>query len=169
MGAPMALRTVCLDHILGAIDKSFGALQGKTMLELRDQVVRNPNIPETTGKDFFCNKGMSHTSVDLNGRHGSVRLDLSKPANKPDWVNNFDTITNTGTSEHVEPSKRQHERFNNIHNRLKPGGVQIHLLPDIGELEAKSSWKNHCNNYYSHRFCSMLAANNGYKIVSIHT
>jgi hypothetical protein len=155
-----------LDYILDAIDKSFGVFQGKAMLELGDQVIRDPNIPETTGKDFFSNKGLSHTSVDLNGRHGSVRLDLSKPAKKPDWVKNYDIITNAGTSEHVEPLKGQYECFKNIHNWLKPGGVQIHLLPDIGELEAKGAWKNHCNNYYSHRFFSMLAANNGYEIIS---
>lgn len=163
----MALRTVYLDYLLDSIYQSFGALQGKSMLELGDQVIRDPKIPEKTGKEFFQNKGMLHASVDLNGRHGSIQLDLSKPTSWLDLPKYYDVITNAGTSEHVEPLRGQYECFKNIHHWLKPGGIQIHLVPDIGELEKRGCWKNHCNNYYSHRFFSMLAANNSYEFISM--
>jgi hypothetical protein len=54
----------------------------------------------------------------------------------------------------------------NIHNCLKVGGISVHLVPDLDELEQRGRWKNHCNSYYTAGFFETLAALNGYTLVS---
>ena len=163
----MGLNKIYLDYILACAPGGLSNLKGKTMLELGDQVISDEDISEKTGKVFFKNLGVLHSSVDLNGLHGAIQIDLSKPANKSEWVNHFDIITNSGTSEHVEPKNGQYECFRNIHRWLKVGGVSVHLVPDIDELKERGHWKNHCNNYYSRSFFEMLADQNDYEIVSM--
>ncbi|HSR56104.1 MAG TPA: hypothetical protein VLN73_07665, partial [Alphaproteobacteria bacterium] len=74
--------------------------------------------------------------------------------------------TNSGTTEHVEPFEAQYTCFMNIHDCLKTGGISIHLVPDLDELEQRGWWKNHSNNYYTHAFFAGLAELNGYTLVS---
>ena len=135
------------------------------MLELGDQVVvESEPVPESTGKEYFENRGIAHTSFDINGQHGAFRVDLSEPIRDPDWLGAFDIVTNAGTSEHIEPFTTQYECFMNVHNCLKQGGIAVHMVPDIVELEQRDLWKNHCNYYYSHEFFTLLAEFNGYDL-----
>jgi hypothetical protein len=163
----MGLNKIYLDYILECISSTTGGLKGKKMLELGDQKIVDQEIPEETGKEYFENRGIFHTSVDLNGLHGAIRINLAKPIKNLEWENFFDITTNAGTIEHVEPKKAQYECFKNVHNCLKVGGIAIHLLPDIDELEKKGLWKNHCNNYYSHDFVEMLVKKNDYELISM--
>ena len=141
------------------------------MLELGDQVIVNTDrspfdhIAENTGKEYFENRGVHHTSVDLNGLHGAVQADLSKPILITDWRGAFDIITNAGTSEHVSPFEGQYQCFKNIHDCLKKAGIAVHLVPDIDELKQHGHWRNHCNFYYSHNFFVLLAELNGYTLL----
>lgn len=163
----MGLNKIYLDYILESLAGSIGDLKGKKMLELGDQVITEEGITEKTGKEYFEKIGVIHTSIDLNGLNGAIKIDLSKPVSDLEWLNHFDIITNAGTSEHIEPKEGQFECFKNVHNWLKVGGIAIHLIPDIDELEERGFWKKHCNNYYSHSFFKMLAKNNGYEIESL--
>jgi len=163
----MAIRTEYLEYALKCIMSSVGDLHGKKMLELGDQVMLGEEFNERTAKEYFQNRGVLHTSVDLNGRHGAIRLDLAKPIEIPEWRNSFDIVTNFGTIEHVEPKKAQYECFKSIHYCLKVGGIAIHYLPDIDELNKNGAWKNHCNNYYSHDFVNALVNNNDYELLSL--
>jgi hypothetical protein len=162
----MGLLSSYLDYILDCVNETLGDLAGKRMLELGDQVVYDDRIPEATGKEYYEKRGLYHTSVDLNGQHGALRVDLSKPIRNRALLDAFDVVTNCGTSEHIEPLKAQYVCFMNVHNCLKQGGIAIHLVPDIVELEQHGRWKNHCNNYYSHEFFRLLAELNGYTLVS---
>ncbi len=92
-----------LEYIQECANATIGNLAGKRMLELGDQTIDTDQIPESTGKEYYENRGVLHTSFDLNGNHGALRVDLSKPIRNPDWLGAFDIITNSGTSEHVEP------------------------------------------------------------------
>lgn len=163
----MALRQVYLEWINECINNTLGGLQGKRMLELGNQHIRGDFIPEKTGKKYYESLGVEHVSVDLNGLDGALKLDLSKPEQFANWHGFFDIITNSGTSEHVEPKSAQYECFEIIHNCLKPGGIAIHLVPDIEELKITGRWKEHAFNYYSRNFFKMLAKNNNYKIFSL--
>lgn len=165
----MGLKSVYLDYIHECTRDTITEFYGKRMLELGNQHIGEDEgtIPERTGKEYYVNRGVMHTSIDLNGRDGSLKIDLSKLIKNEDWLNHFDIITNSGTSEHIEPKKAQYVCFMNIHNCLKVGGIAVHLVPDMDELEKKDCWKKHCNNYYSHEFFKMLARNNNYKLVSL--
>jgi hypothetical protein len=165
----MGLNPTYLDFIQKCVDSTLGELSGKRMLELGDQVIRGSLGPERTGKEYFENRGVLHTSFDMNGEHGALKVDLSKPITNPEWLNAFDIVTNAGTSEHVEPHSTQYICFMNIHNCLKAGGIAVHLIPDIFELENSGHWKNHCNNYYSHEFFVLLAKLNGYSLFTSTT
>ncbi|MDH3240588.1 MAG: class I SAM-dependent methyltransferase [Alphaproteobacteria bacterium] len=162
----MALQPAYLDYIQTCVDGALGGFAGTRMLELGDQVIKADGIPETTGKEYYRNRGVDHVSFDLNGAHGALAIDLAQPIADPQWRAAFDIVTNSGTTEHVEPLEAQHTCFMNIHDCLKVGGISVHLVPDLDELEQRGRWKNHCNNYYSHRFFETLAELNGYTLVS---
>ncbi len=155
-----------LDFIQRNVDTVLGELSGKRMLELGSQGIPTSQIPERSGKKYYENRGVSHTSFDLNGQLGAIRIDLSKPISEDKWLDYFDIVTNMGTSEHVEPFEGQYYCFMNIHNILKPGGIAIHLVPDVDELEQRDLWKGHCNYYYSHAFFATLSKLNGYELLS---
>jgi hypothetical protein len=163
----MGLAREGLAFINRNIANTVGELSGKKMLELGNQHIDDDSIPEKTGKEYFENRGVNHISVDLNGLDGALRLDLSKPRQFLQWNGYFDIITNFGTSEHVEPKSVQYECFLIMHSCLRVGGIAIHLLPDINELENKGCWRGHCANYYSMDFFKQLAENNNYKLVSL--
>ena len=154
----MALNADHLAAIESAIEINFPNHSGTLkMLELGDQIITAPGLSERTGKEYFENRGIAHTSVDLNGLRGSLKLDLTKPGQFLDLHNRFDIITNSGTTEHVDPLPKQYECFSIIHECLKPGGIMIHIVPDIDELNTHGAWKYHCNNYYSENFFKVLA------------
>ena len=166
----MGLDHIVLDFISECAESTIGHLHKKRMLELGSQefiVEEKNNIPEKTGKQYFENRGIFHTSFDLDGMYGSLRVDLAKPIKDPQWLGYFDIVTNSGTSEHVEPYKAQYECFKNIHNCLRKGGIAVHVVPDIEDLKDHNRWKKHSNNYYSREFFRMLAINNKYKVIAL--
>lgn len=163
----MGLKQIYLDYIHECIDTTLGELRGKRMLELGNQFISGDFVSERTGKEYFKNRGAEHVSIDLNGKDGALMLDLTKPWQFRNWQGYFDIVTNSGTSEHLEPKSAQYECFLIIHNCLKVGGIAIHLVPDIDELKNKGCWKGQGNNYYSHNFFRMLAENNNYRLISL--
>lgn len=163
----MGLKKAYLDYIQECAKDTAIDFNGKHMLELGNQECSDNAVPERTGKEYYTNRGVKHVSVDLNGEDGALKVDLSKPISFPEWRGRFDIITNAGTSEHVEPIEGQYVCFMNIHDCLKVGGIQVHLLPDINELNNNGRWKGHCNNYYSFDFFKMLQIKNDYKLVSL--
>ena len=162
----MGLKQSYLEYINTCINDTLGEMRGKRMLELGNQRIIGNFISQETGKEYFKTRGVEHTSVDLNGLDGALPLDLTKPEQFVEWHGYFDIITNSGTTEHVEPKNAQYECFSIIHDCLKFGGIAIHLLPDIDELKDKRCWEGHCFNYYSHAFLKMLAEKNNYKLAS---
>lgn len=125
---------------------------GMKICELGDQ--RMKWTPHKTGKNFLINKGVSeHISIDLNGRHGALRIDLSKPVDK--WKGYFDMVTNYGTAEHVLGGI--YEAFLNIHNFVRVGGAMVHAGPPTGGCP----W--HSPYHYDSDFFEKLAAACKYK------
>ncbi len=165
----MGLNEEALAFIDDCMVKTLGSLPGKRMLELGNQEIFGDTILERTGKRYYANRGVEHTSVDLNGLDGAIKLDLAKPDQFTEWRSYFDIVTNSGTSEHVEPKSAQYECFTIVHNCLAVGGIAVHMVPDKNKLIEKGSWKNHCNNYYSADFFRMLVSGNKYKLIATGT
>ena len=162
----MGLSSSLLKFIETSIEDAYGREKNLCMLELGDQCINDIAILGKTGKSYFENRGFKHVSVDLNGLHGSVVRDLTKPEQFKDWHGEWDILTNAGTTEHVETFESQYECFNIIHDCIKVGGIAIHLNPDVYEHDMHGSWKNHCNYYYSNSFFEMLANECGYELCS---
>lgn len=162
----MGLKLEYIRFIDDCIAGHLGDTAGIHMLELGNQHVddKKGRIAEKTGKEYYTNRGCHHLSVDLNAEDGALPLDLSKRIDKPEWDGYFDVITNSGTTEHVEPFESQYECFENIHRWQKLGGIVVHLVPDARELDRRGRWKNHCNNYYTLDFFQALADANGYRM-----
>jgi len=138
------------ENILKSLDIKY---KGLDWCELGDQIYYNGVVAKT----IYQSVGVNHTSIDINGKHGALALDLSKPLSDK-YFNKFDIITNYGTIEHVE---NQYECFKNVHNMLKIGGIAIHGVPFI------NNWPAHGRYYYSLDFFEMLARNNKYDIIDL--
>lgn len=163
----MGLNVSYLNFIESSIGLAFGgSVDGLRMLELGDQVIMDATLREATGKQYFTDRGFVHTSVDINGLHGSVVRDLRKPELFHDWHGAWDIVTNSGTTEHVEPYESQYECFGVIHDCIRRGGLSIHLVPDVKERDERKAWSKHCHNFYSTEFFELLARECHYELLA---
>jgi len=105
-------------------------------------------------KNVYKSLGVNHTSIDINGLHGSLPIDLDNPV-PSELLDKFDVVTNYGTIEHVN---NQYQVWKNVHDMCKVGGIMIHGLPMEG------TWYNHCRYYYSLKLTEVLADRCGYNL-----
>lgn len=145
--------------------KNFAAKSGKSLSELKmlelgnqtfqdNDLIVQMNLPATV-KEYWENNGVSHTSIDLNGKDGAVSLDLSKPLPE-NFYHAYDIVTNCGTSEHVDD---QFECWKNIHRCLKGNGLLLSANPEKENYNEK-----HCNWFYDLNFFETFASRLGYVI-----
>jgi SAM-dependent methyltransferase len=111
----------------------------------------NKQTGDHSYKRYFESIGITHTSVDWNGRDGALPMDLREPLN----LGTFDMVTNLGTTEHVD---RQRPVWENIHNAVKVGGVFVSMCPMPGD------WHWHGEYYPTTEFYEQFAAMCGYRI-----
>ena len=151
----MILREV-FDLLGAGLDHLGIGCAGLRVCELGDQLMEWD--PHGTGKRYFESLGSTHVSIDLNGKNGSLPLDLTSQFDEATWGSKFDMVTNFGTTEHV---RDQFSVFRNIHLFTKPGGVMIHTVPPVG------AWTRHlhCHCWYRPGFFEALAEVNGYKVI----
>lgn len=173
----MAFSPTTIEFIDNCIDSQFQNQKNLIMIELGNQHIfhrflgksYNSNIKVKTGKEYYTAKGIEHHSFDLNGEDGALKVDLSKPIENSHWSGHFDILTNSGTTEHVEPFESQYTCFKSIHGIVKAGGIIIHIVPCVEDLEKLGYWKYHCNNYYSKEFFAQLCELNSYKLIEQKT
>jgi hypothetical protein len=170
----MGLEAEYIDFMEKHITATFGDNRnGLFMFELGDQELvgaafksgSRPDMIGSTGKSHYTSQGYRHVSVDMNGMNGALALDLRNPALFEQWYGTVDVLTNSGTTEHVEPHSTQYDTFKIIHDLTKVGGLMFHIVPDINELNQFNSWRGHCTNYYSEQFFQMLADHNDYEVL----
>ena len=135
---------------LSVLGKNFSGLW---MVELGSQGMSVPGIKYSVAKDYFKALGFEHLSIDMDGLHGSVQLDLTRKLTQ--FYGQFDVVTNFGTSEHVHD---QFTCFENIHWFCKTGGIMIHSVPLPGH------WPMHCEFHYPEKFFIQLAKKCYYEI-----
>jgi hypothetical protein len=130
----------------------YDPLVGSSMLELGNKRKAGGNGPFTY-KDVFTGLGFRHVSVDINGQHGALPKDLTKPLN----LGTFDMVSNIGTSEHVSENDwiGQAACWRNILQAMHVGSVLVSITPKPG------SWPNHGTWYPHEAFFAELAALNG--------
>jgi hypothetical protein len=159
----MAYLPEYLAFVTEAIRLEFFQPNGLWMFELGNQRFAFPG--GTTGKKYFEEHGMMHTSIDINGEDGALPLDLRNPELFDDFSCRYDVLTNLGVTEHVEPIAKQYECFSIIHNVVRPGGIMIHMIPDVEELDISGAWNGHCNVYYRKEFFDKLAEHCDYTVL----
>jgi hypothetical protein len=145
-----------IDLSLLAQNKVF---QGLNMCELGSQALRGVlGSKFKNPKEYFQSLDCSHTSIDMNGERGALKINLNHDLEKtnPMFTRYFDMVTNFGTSEHVFD---QYQCWKNIHNLLKFGGSVVSSVPEV------NSWPNHCQYYYDLEFFQDLCKMCDYKIV----
>ena len=98
-------------------DGDLMALSGRTGVAL-----------EQSSADFMKSIGYGgYTCIDVNQRYGALQMDLNyNLAEKYQFCDEFDLVTNNGTGEHVFD---QASVFRNIHALTRTGGVMMHVLP----------------------------------------
>lgn len=108
--------------------------------------------------------GVKHTSIDMNGLDGALKLDLSLELPR-ELLGQFDIVTNAGTTEHVVTSREfrdQYQAFKSIHDLAAPCSVIIHVLPSENGAHCG------CGYVYSHRFFACLATLCNYEMVELY-
>ncbi len=147
----------------------FPILENLSMLEFGDQQFFGW-FPEEYGiaalspaKHYFESLGIRHVSIDINGRHGSLPLDVRQPL-QPNT--HFNIITNTGFSEHVGEGdveanlvQNQYRLFKNLHDVGSMGSVYWHFVP------TNRHWVRHGVCDYSVEFFAALVEANGYESI----
>lgn len=128
----------------------YTPLVGETMLELG-----NKKNLHATYKWYFRSIGVKHTSVDLNGKDGALKLDLRKPLN----LGTFDMVTNMGTTEHVS---EQEPVWRNICEAMHVGSVLISATPYPGDWQWHGEW------YPTEKFYRELAEKNGLEVERLY-
>lgn len=107
-------------------------------------------------KKVYESYGVHHVSMDLNGKDGSLMIDLDYPV-PSEFIGQFDVVTNYGTIEHIN---NQYQAFKNMHDLCRVGGIMLHVFPMIGH------WPRHGRYRYSGEFVTGLADVCGYRIVN---
>ena len=144
------------------------SVAGLRVCEFGDQIfwihtLKRFGLTHEVARDWYLDCGAKeYVSIDMNGEHGAIKMDLSKafwPKAVADTVmyERFDVVTNIGTSEHVDPGpgqdalEAQYNCFKNAYDLCKVGGLMIHQLPPVGQ------WLDHCRIRYHDRLPMALA------------
>jgi hypothetical protein len=116
----------------------------------------------SSAKPFFQSLGVTHVSLDKNGKDGAISVDLGKvygtSTGAPIGV--FDVVTDFGTAEHVDDFATC---LINIHNLCRVGGVMLHSLPHTGH------WPGHGKHYIEVTTILELASVFGYEVQRVET
>lgn len=121
-------------------------LNFKTMYELGNK----KSFGQPPYSEFYNQKGILYTSIDINGLDGAVPLDLNTILDLPAR----EMVTNIGVTEHVTDQKSV---FTNIHNLSSRR--MVHWVPLIGSENVR-----HGVYRYTKDFFQYLCILNDYKI-----
>ncbi len=103
----------------------------------------------------YEDSGFSYTSIDLNEVDGSIPVDLNMWPNDSLPKQQYDVVTNEGTTEHVT---NQMNAFAIIHYLTRPGGIMIHEIPIL-------HFAAHAMTVITPLFLKRLIDGNNYQII----
>src|SRR5262245_46216536 len=123
------------------------------------KTVENPALLNTSSANqtptrlLYEALGIKYNCVDVDGRAGSLVLDLNFDPVPIDQKCKYGLVTNYGTSEHI---LNQYNVFKAMHDFATAGGVFIHAVPFTVQLE-------HGFFNYQPNFFKALARHNSYE------
>ena len=154
MGIGPAQMTLLQDSMQSSTDLVFPELR---MLEFGNQYAFRLGKVPVPAKLIFQWLGVDHTSIDINGRDGALKLDLGQPL--PEGLTDFDVVTNFGCTEHIEG---HYQAWKNMHEACRIDGIMVHALPE------KGSWPGHGMVLYRLGCVRRLALACGYSIAILN-
>lgn len=105
--------------------------------------------------EVLIDAGFKYVALDIFEAERTIVFDLNSHSPGPKLIDQFDLVTNFGTTEHVF---NQIEAFKTMHLLLKPGGISFHDLPFCGFIR-------HGLFRYDPLFFSSLIKSNDYQLV----
>lgn len=120
------------------------------------RLTKNPDLGAIkTPKALYQALGFEeYRCIDTDGRNEALVFDLNESIKAKGFTEQFDLVTNHGTTEHCFD---QGNAFRNIHNLCAKNGLMIHALPFQGYL-------NHGFYNYHPNFYRDLAQANNYEL-----
>src|SRR2546427_2422464 len=125
--------------------------------------VDDPTLLDTTNTNqkparmLYEALGFTYGCVDVDGRVGTVVLDLNFDPVPKEHRSRYGLVTNHGTSEHI---LNQYNVFKAMHDFARPGGLFIHAVPFTVHLE-------HGFFNYQPNFFEALARYNSYETLGV--
>jgi hypothetical protein len=101
--------------------------------------------------------GLKYNCVDVDGRAGSIAMDLNFDPVPEELRGRYDLVTNHGTSEHI---LNQYNVFKALHDFGRPGSLFVHAVPFTVHLE-------HGFFNYQPNFFEALARYNSYETLGV--
>jgi len=121
--------------------------------------LRNPDMVITPDVMYRALGFGAYKCIDADGRHNALMFDLNNDIRQEyRYTQEFDLVTNHGTTEHVFDQCRA---FQNIHNLSAKNGIMLHEVPF-------QRWINHGLYNYQPSFFHDLANANQYEVVGMY-
>jgi len=138
-------------NLVTALFKAFG----KTVED--PALLNTSNASQKPARLLYEALGIRYGCVDVDGRVGSVVMDLNFDSVPDAHKGKYGLVTNHGTSEHI---LNQYNVFKAMHEFARVGGVFIHAVPFTVHLE-------HGFFNYQPNFFEALARYNSYETLGI--
>src|SRR5215211_5052834 len=121
------------------------------------ELLTTSNTSQQPARLLYEALGITYNCVDVDGRSGTLVLDMNFDTLPEEHWNQYGLVTNHGTSEHI---LNQLNVFKMMHDFARPGGVMIHAVPFTVHLE-------HGFFNYQPNFFEALARYNSYETLGL--
>ena len=138
-------------NLIIALFKAFG----KTVDD--EALLNTTNTNQQPARRLYEGIGIKYNCVDVDGRFGTVIMDLNFDGVPEPERGKYGLITNHGTSEHI---LNQYNVFKAMHDFARVGGVFVHAVPFTVHLE-------HGFFNYQPNFFDALARYNSYETIGV--
>src|SRR5215831_6268509 len=138
-------------NLVIALCKAFGRT------EVNPVLLNTTNASQQPARLLYEALGIKYGCVDVDGRVGSVVMDLNFDEVPAAHKGKYGLVTNHGTSEHI---MNQYNVFKAMHEFARPGAVFVHAVPFTVHLE-------HGFFNYQPNFFEALARYNSYETMGL--
>lgn len=121
------------------------------------QLLNTNNAQQQPARLLYETLGIEYHCVDVDGRVGTLVLDLNFDSAPAEYKGKYGLVTNHGTSEHLI---NQFNVFKMMHEFARPGGIMVHAVPFTVHLD-------HGFFNYQPNFFECLARYNSYETLGI--
>ena len=121
------------------------------------ELLNTNNVQQKPARLLYETLGIKYNCVDVDGRAGTLVLDLNFDTAPVEHKGKYGLVTNHGTSEHL---LNQLNFFQMMHHFVRVGGVMVHAVPFTVHLE-------HGFFNYQPNFFECLARYNSYETLGI--